>query len=212
MAESVVSSILRWLRAGYPEGVPPKDYYPLLALLRDTLSNEEFEDIISRIESLDADPIRLSDIRSAIEHVTSEPPSDDDVRAIAARLAAVGWPLSGGARRVAAEHAAENPVEAPKPPQQNPVQRALAWLRAGYPDGIPSTDYVPILALLRRRLNDDEVREVADALIAQDIEQDGIVSRVDAQVLMTKVLGELPTDDDLHRVEKRLAESGWNLV
>lgn len=211
MADTVVSSILRWLRAGYPEGVPPKDYYPLLALLRDTLSREEFEEVISRIESLDADPIRLRDIRAAIEHVTSERPGDDDVRAVAARLAAVGWPLSGGARKLAEEHAAENPTAPPRS-HANPVQRALDWLRAGYPDGIPETDYVPILALLRRRLNEGEVREVADALIARDVEQDGIVSRVDAQVLMTKVLGELPTDEDLHRVEARLAESGWNLV
>jgi len=211
MTDTVVSSILRWLRAGYPEGVPPKDYYPLLALLRDTLSNEEFEEIISRIESLDADPIRVRDIRAAIEHVTSERPGDDDVRAVAARLAAVGWPLSGGARKRAQEHAVVNPAE-PERAHANPVQRALAWLRAGYPDGIPETDYVPILALLRRRLNDDEVREVADALIAHDIEQDGVASRVDARVLMTKILGELPSDDDLRRVEARLAESGWNLV
>ena len=76
MPDSVVSSILRWLRAGYPEGVPPKDYYPLLALLRDTLSREEFEEVITRIESLDADPIRVRDIRAAIEHVTSERPGD----------------------------------------------------------------------------------------------------------------------------------------
>lgn len=211
MPDSVVSSILRWLRAGYPEGVPPKDYYPLLALLRDTLSREEFEEVITRIESLDADPIRVRDIRAAIEHVTSERPGDDDVRAVAARLAAVGWPLSGGARKRAQQHAAEYPVD-PAPVRANPVQRALAWLRAGYPDGIPSTDYVPILALLRRRLNDDEVREVADALISHDIEEDGVVSRVEAQVLMTKILGELPSDEDLHRVEARLAESGWNLV
>lgn len=212
MADTVVSSIIRWLRAGYPEGVPPKDYYPLLALLRDTLSREEFEEIIARIESLDADPIRLRDIRAAIEHVTSERPDDDDVRAVAARLAAVGWPLSGGARRLAAEHAAEVPAQAQPRTRLNPVQRALAWLRAGYPEGIPEADYVPILALLRRRLDDDEVREVADALIAHDAERDGTVSRVDAQVLMTKVLGGLPSDEDLRRVEARLVESGWNLV
>jgi hypothetical protein len=143
--------------------------------------------------------------------VTSERPGDDDVRAVAARLAAVGWPLSGGARRRAQEHAAENTPE-PERPHATPVQRALAWLRAGYPDGIPETDYVPILALLRRRLNNDEVREVADALISHDVERDGVVSRVEAQVLMTKILGELPSDDDLRRVEARLAESGWNLV
>lgn len=212
MADSLVSSILRWLRAGYPEGVPPKDYYPLLALLRDTLSREEFEGVIARIESLDADPIRVKDIRAAIEHVTSEPPSDDDVRAIAGRLAVVGWPLSGGAQKLAAAHAAIHPSEVPVEPSPGPVQRALAWLRAGYPEGVPSADYVPLLALLRRRLDDDEVRQVADALIAQDADGGGVVSRIDAQVLMTTVLGELPSDHDLHRVEHRLAESGWNLL
>lgn len=210
MADSLVSSILRWLRAGYPEGVPPKDYYPLLALLRDTLSREEFEDVIARIEALDADPIRVKDIRAAIEHVTSEPPSDDDIRAIAGRLAVVGWPLSGGAQKLAAAHASAQTPTAPVDASPGPVQRALAWLRAGYPEGVPTTGYIPLLALLRRRLDDDEVRQVADALIAQD--GDGVASRIDAQVLMTKVLGELPSDDDLRRVEHRLAESGWNLV
>jgi len=92
------------------------------------------------------------------------------------------------------------------------VQRALTWLRQGYPEGVPANDYVPVLALLRRRLDDDEVRQVADALIAQDDDGDGIVSRTDAQVLMTKVLGELPSDEDLRRVEERLSRFGWSLV
>ncbi|MFF5626849.1 DUF3349 domain-containing protein [Microbacterium sp. NPDC012755] len=212
MADSIVSSVLRWLRAGYPEGVPPKDYYPLLALLRDRLSSEEFDEVIRRIDSLDADPVRVSVIRAAIEHVTAEPPHDDDVRTVAGRLAAAGWPLSGGARKLAAAHTAENPAAEPAAPTHGPVQRALAWLRAGYPEGIPATDFVPVLAVLRTRLNDDQVREVADQLIAQDLERDGVVSRVDAQILMTRLLGELPSDDDLRRVERRLAESGWNLL
>ena len=29
-----LTGILDWLREGYPAGVPPKDYIPLLALLR----------------------------------------------------------------------------------------------------------------------------------------------------------------------------------
>lgn len=44
------------------------------------------------------------------------------------------------------------------------VQSMVTFLRAGYPEGVPEQDYQPLLALLRRRLTMDEVREVADAL------------------------------------------------
>jgi hypothetical protein len=36
------------------------------------------------------------------------------------------------------------------------LARIVAYLRAGYPEGVPANDYVPLLALLRRRLSDDE--------------------------------------------------------
>lgn len=206
MSEGVISSVLRWLRVGYPDGVPPKDYFPLLALLRRTLSEAEFDEVIAEIEGLSFDPVRKSDIRAAIERVTSEPPQEDEVREVAARLAAVGWPLSGGLQRLVAES-----EELPQGP--GAVERALAWLRRGYPEGVPAVDYVPLLALLRRRLSDDEVREVADTLIAQQ-ETDAVpyASRIDAQVLMSKVLGELPSEDDIRRVEQRLAAVGWTLI
>lgn len=213
MVEGVISSVLRWLRVGYPEGVPPKDYFPLLALLRRTLSEAEFDEVIAEVEELSADPVRKSDIRAAIERVTSEPPLEDEVRAVAARLAAVGWPLSGGLRRLVAE--SEELSGEPDDLSGEPglVERVLAWLRQGYPEGVPPVDYVPLLALLRRRLSDDEVRAVADALIAQGQADAGQhASRIDAQVLMTKVLGELPSEGDLARVEQRLATVGWALV
>ncbi|MGB4777215.1 DUF3349 domain-containing protein, partial [Microbacterium sp.] len=99
MAESIGAAILRWLRAGYPEGVPPKDYFPLLALLRRTLSTAEFDSVIEVLEERRVRPVGDTDIRAAIEQVTSEPPAEQDVHAVAARLAAVGWPLSGDAQR-----------------------------------------------------------------------------------------------------------------
>ena len=43
----------------------------------------------------------------------------------------------------------------------------VAWLRAGYPEGIPPTDYVPVLALLSRRLSNDDVKLVTRELIAR---------------------------------------------
>ena len=41
------------------------------------------------------------------------------------------------------------------------VARIVAFIRAGYPQGVPPIDYIPLLALLRRRLTDDEVTDVA---------------------------------------------------
>ncbi len=81
------------------------------------------------------------------------------------------------------------------------VAKALEWLRAGYPTGVPSTDYLPIFALLRRKLSEEEVQEVAKELIAlQPLEED----RVDAGVEITKVTDDMPHEEDLRRVLERL--------
>ena len=40
------------------------------------------------------------------------------------------------------------------------LARIVDWLRAGYPDGVPSTDYQPLLALLDRQLTKEELREM----------------------------------------------------
>jgi hypothetical protein len=47
---SLFQSILRWLRAGYPEGVPGPDRVPLLALLRATpLTEDEVKEVVRNI-------------------------------------------------------------------------------------------------------------------------------------------------------------------
>ena len=63
------------------------------------------------------------------------------------------------------------------------VGRVLGFLRAGYPDGVPATDYVPLFALLRRRLSDDEVRAVAREMTASGVLP---VNVVDIEVAITK--------------------------
>ena len=40
----------------------------------------------------------------------------------------------------------------------------VTWLRSGYPNGVPQNDYLPILALLSRRLTADEIIEIARQL------------------------------------------------
>ena len=41
------------------------------------------------------------------------------------------------------------------------LAKIVGFLRAGYPEGVPDGDYIPLVALLRRRLSDDEVVAVA---------------------------------------------------
>ena len=38
---TVLENVLAWLHEGYPDGVPPKDYFPLLALLKRSLTEDE---------------------------------------------------------------------------------------------------------------------------------------------------------------------------
>ena len=82
----------------------------------------------------------------------------------------------------------------------------VAWLRAGYPEGIPPTDYFPVLALLSRRLSHDEVKAVARGLM----QRDGF-DEIDIGVLITQMTDHLPSPDDIERVRERLAAKGWPL-
>jgi Protein of unknown function (DUF3349) len=52
---SLVQSVLNWLRAGYPEGVPGPDRVPLLALLRCTpLTEEQIKEVVHNITATDS--------------------------------------------------------------------------------------------------------------------------------------------------------------
>jgi hypothetical protein len=90
---SVLSSIITWLRAGYPEGVPHVDYIPLFALLGSELTDAEVSAIADELAS-SSDPDSARAIRAAITGVTDHKPLDSDVARVRARLAAGGWPLA----------------------------------------------------------------------------------------------------------------------
>jgi hypothetical protein len=90
----VLSSVISWLRAGYPEGVPDVDYIPLFALLGSELSNSDVNAIADELEN-ETDPQSAEAIRNAIKAVTaSQHPNDADIARVRARLAAGGWPLA----------------------------------------------------------------------------------------------------------------------
>lgn len=82
----------------------------------------------------------------------------------------------------------------------------VTWLNAGYPEGVPGPDRVPLLALLSRRLSNDEVQAVA-----QDLVDRGEFDHVDIGVLITQITDELPAPEDIERVRARLATKGWPL-
>lgn len=90
---AVVASIVRYLREGYPDGVPERDYLPIFALLARQLSNEEVIEIADELAAA-GDPQSALAIRTAITHVTHEKPLDADIARVSARLAAGGWPLT----------------------------------------------------------------------------------------------------------------------
>ncbi|MFI9510770.1 DUF3349 domain-containing protein [Nocardia sp. NPDC052566] len=89
------------------------------------------------------------------------------------------------------------------PPFLNAI---IDWLRAGYPDGVPESDYIPLLALLRRRLSDDEVRQIAAELLSGG---DHPVDKADIQVMITKITNEMPSEPDVARVRARLETHAW---
>jgi hypothetical protein len=86
------------------------------------------------------------------------------------------------------------------------LAKIVAWITAGYPEGVPGPDRVPLLALLKPRLTDDEVQTVAKELINR-----GEFDAVDIGVLITQFTDELPDPADVERVRNRLAAKGWPL-
>ncbi|KZS84232.1 DUF3349 domain-containing protein [Mycobacterium persicum] len=80
----------------------------------------------------------------------------------------------------------------------------VSWLRAGYPEGVPPTDSFAVLALLARRLTNDEVQAVASELIRR-----GEFDQIDIGVVITQFTDDLPSPDDVDRVRARLAAHGW---
>ena len=91
-------NVLDWLHEGYPQGVPKKDYFPLLALLMRSLNEDEVVRAASTIlREGDFDtPVSEAKIRNAIRQVTEKEPNPEEMHQVAARLASVGWPLENG--------------------------------------------------------------------------------------------------------------------
>ena len=98
---SFLGSVLRWLRAGYPDGVPGPDRVPLLALLRSTsLTDDQIREVVHNItasgsKALSDGEISDDEIAEFIADMTHYDAGPENIRRVASTLAAAGWPLSG---------------------------------------------------------------------------------------------------------------------
>jgi hypothetical protein len=81
----VLGSLVSWLKAGYPYGVPDRDYLPLLSLLARRLTNEEVAAVAAELQR-SGDQVESADIATLIEQVTNEPPRNEDVARVRAQL------------------------------------------------------------------------------------------------------------------------------
>jgi hypothetical protein len=88
----------------------------------------------------------------------------------------------------------------------NFLAKIVAWITAGYPEGVPGPDRVPLFALLKRRLTDDEAKVVARELLERNEIEDA-----DIGVLITRITDEMPSPQDIERVRERLVGYGWPL-
>ncbi|WP_426241392.1 DUF3349 domain-containing protein [Nocardioides sp. LHG3406-4] len=201
--DHLIARVVRWLRAGYPDGVPPQCYVALLGILRRALTAKELDDVVAELTSEAAtgeETLTAQLVQQRIAEVVKGPIDDTDVARVSARLAAARWPLGSP---LAAE---ADPGAGFVDSRRGLVARIVAWLRDGYPAGLPTQDYLPLLALLRRRLSDDEVVEVGNALAVNGVVEH---DRLDIGSAIASVTAELPSEDDIERVRGYLAEHGW---
>ncbi|WP_433220716.1 DUF3349 domain-containing protein [Dactylosporangium sp. CS-047395] len=95
--------------------------------------------------------------------------------------------------------------------RSNFLVRAVDWLRAGYPTGVPRQDYVALLGILRRKLSEDEVRKIARELAGQSNPGDPITTE-DIEAMVKEEVLQNATPEDVVRVSAHLAAGGWPLA
>lgn len=97
MSRYSLRSVLEWLRSGYPEGIPTKDHFAVLAVLRRRLTTEEIDEVVAlAIETADEHPERQVDydrMRDIAAGLIHDEPTEEDLERVAERLAAGGWPV-----------------------------------------------------------------------------------------------------------------------
>ena len=94
-----LGKIVGWLRAGYPDGMPERDYIPLMALLGKHLASDEVTLIAGELDI--SAPVTAEEIKKAIGAITRAPVNDADTARSArtSQQAAGRWHRQTGADR-----------------------------------------------------------------------------------------------------------------
>jgi hypothetical protein len=88
------------------------------------------------------------------------------------------------------------------------LRKIVEWLRAGYPEGVPDVDYIPLFALLGSQLTNEEVSAIADELANESKPESADAIRK----AIVDVTNHQPSEADVNRVRARLAGGGWPLA
>ena len=100
-AKSRVQSMIQWLRAGYPSGVPGPDRVPLLALLRNTpLTEDEIREVVREITAEEKSApvghaVDHDEIEHFIEGVAHHDGGPENINRVGEILAAAGYTVEG---------------------------------------------------------------------------------------------------------------------
>jgi hypothetical protein len=178
--------VLQWIREGYPDGVPDDETAALLALLQERIGGDRALDVLRRLHR---DGVISDTAASALL------PEESQMRRVAAKLVLGGWPLAG-----------EDEDDDDPPKEGSALARIVSWLREGYPGGVPEHDYMPLIALLERRLTRSEVKKIAKTLRRADVSPAG---PTDIAAAITEYTHTEPSENDLRRVRDQLAKKGW---
>lgn len=225
-SRNVVARVVGWLRAGYPDGVPQQDYVALLGILHRQLTDDEIITIAQTIAGSTVTDVEER-IRLAIRRKTLQPATDDEVARVSARLAKVGWPLAvvdfdtPDESEQTEESETADPTAEPdviaasetrtvievrasdSEARRNIMKRLVTWVRQGYPTGVPAADYVPLIALLSRRLTKDEVIDIVIELRGASV-LPSETGRIGAAIMGTT--NEVPSIEEIERVRHHLSE------
>jgi Protein of unknown function (DUF3349) len=225
-SRNVVARVVGWLRAGYPDGVPQQDYVALLGILHRQLTDDEIITIAQTIAGSTVTDVEER-IRLAIRRKTLQSATDDEVARVSARLAKVGWPLAvvdfdtPDESEQTEESETADPTAEPdvivasetrtvievrasdSEARRNIMKRLVTWVRQGYPTGVPAADYVPLIALLSRRLTKDEVIDIVIELRGASV-LPSETGRIGAAIMGTT--NEVPSIEEIERVRHHLSE------
>lgn len=193
--------LLDVLRRAYPNGVPRRDYTPLLEDLQWFMSERSLAIIVAAL--IDGDPAavaRDSAVRAVLP-AGATGGMEKDIRRIRDRLDANGWDEAARDFDTRDLHARISPV----PEQPDYMLDPLAVLRRAYPDGIPGAEYRALLAALHKEMSFRAIGEFVGAFTGRHY----LAIYYEANGAVSSVPGDRAPQGDVDRVWIKLLGHGW---